>query len=223
MAFNVKSINADSVKAFLKKHMVCVICIGIMFLGMIVGGIVSSIGKSQLNGANKALTSINNQITQIENASKQTVVQIEKLDSGLNTERWHSDDKIAAQWLISMFSFNNADEYNACRKIAIDDLSAKNEFVLNYFPEYNSGFREQEGEGAVRDNSRIYTQIRSFRSYVVDIDSDTDTYSYIASIDYDSSLPKEYTGFLSYGNTMYVTYDLSKDGEISNFYAIQAA
>lgn len=218
-----KALSVDSIKSFLKKHIICVICVGVCLLCLLIGAIIGSGGKSQLENANKTLTSINNQITQIENASKQTVVQIEKLEGGLDAERWHSDDKIAAQWVISMFNFNNADEYNACRDIAISNFSEDNEFVANYFPTYEAGYREQEGEGAIRDNTYIYTQIRSFRSYVVAINAETGTYSYIASIDYDANLPREYKGYLTHGNTMYITYDMSSDGQISNFYAIQTA
>lgn len=225
MANVMNNINGDVIKAFLIKHKLPFGAAGVMLLSLIIGGIMSGSSKATVDNLQSQMNMITVELTQLTEQAKEVKEVIVPGDTDLDTKRWNSDDRYVAEWLLPAFAFSNASEYNANRDTMINKLSATDPFIVDYLPVYKADYSEQDDERQnIDDGARIKSTIKSFKTYVTKVDTDTGKYSYIALITYSSSLPSRYTGdFVNGEGALTATYDVTStasdfsDAVISNF------
>lgn len=228
---NVNAMIEDGIrklKPFVIKHKIVLLCAVVFLVLMIIGNSMHSSANNAIAAAERELADVNNEIAQFDSQKHDVKVETKHIDYGLDTARWKIDDTIAAGWIQPAFTWRNSTEYTENRDLYINRLTEHDPFVTSFMPTYVPKYQEQTNEtGAIDDGTNISSRITSFKSYVVNVDETTDTYSYLALLRCEVSIPIKYDyngpliGRDAQGgpceNVIIITYDINKDGDLVNF------
>lgn len=164
--------------------------------------------------AEQDVKNIENDIDRLKNKEKDKIIVEKEVTTGLNENRWHSDDTKMLEWVKPAFTFNSPDEYNKNRDLFIQRLGPDDSFVKDIMPPFIQGVTVYTNEEQnIDEGDKLNMEVRSFTSYVKSIDEENGIYSYVAFVVTSSSNKNGYTG----ESTVIMTYSMDEEGNVSDF------
>ena len=176
--------------------------------------------------AKTKLVALQNEISTLQISQEEVNYVVVENETGLDLRRVNSDtSKFTNDWIKPAFTWQGANEYNEHRKIFVERLGEKDQFVVDIMPEFIPGITagatyDDDGNIISSEGDKLNMRVKEVTAHVIGIKKNEenrskDIYSYLTVVKTETANKNGYTG----DSQLVLTYDIDGEGNVSNFHA----